>query len=76
MKRQAAGALRAGDPEVMVFALIGLPVYFAMVRRLFRIERVKRTDPQVAEAFTTLIVDGIQAPTVRARVTLRRARKS
>jgi hypothetical protein len=67
----------SGDADVMVFALIGLPVYFAMVRRLFRIERVKRTDPQVAEAFTTLILDGIQAPARKAKPVGRpRARKS
>jgi TetR/AcrR family transcriptional regulator len=76
LKRQAAGALRARDPDVMVFALIGLPLYFAMVRHLFGIERVKRTDPQVAEAFTTLILHGIQAPAPKVSGTRGRKRPS
>lgn len=59
-KRQATGAFRPGNPALLVFGLVALPVYFAIVTRLFGIEHVAPSDRQTAEAFTELILDGLR----------------
>ena len=66
-KRQAAGALRAGDPTLLVFGMVALPLYFAIVSRLFGLELVKQSDREVAATFTRLMLEGLRPPEAAAR---------
>jgi TetR/AcrR family transcriptional regulator len=59
-RRQAAGALRAGDPTLLVFGMVALPLYFAIVSRLFGLELVKQSDRAVAATFARLMLDGLR----------------
>ena len=61
-KRQAAGALRAGDPGLLVFAMVALPTYFSIVSRLFGLEFVKLSDRDAATTFARLMLDGLRQP--------------
>jgi TetR/AcrR family transcriptional regulator len=65
-KRQASGALRAGDPTLLVFGMVALPLYFAIVSRLFGLELVKQSDREVAATFARLMLDGLRAPAAAA----------
>jgi TetR/AcrR family transcriptional regulator len=59
-KRQKAGALRDGDPTLLVFGMVALPLYFAIVSRLFGLELVKQSDREVALTFARLMLDGLR----------------
>ena len=61
-KRQAAGAFRGGDPALLVFAMVALPSYFAIVSELFGLELVKQPDREVAATFARLMLDGLRQP--------------
>jgi len=58
-RRQAEGAFLKCDPGIAVFALIGLPTYFAMVTRLFGIRVVKASQSDVLDTATNLFLNGI-----------------
>jgi len=62
IKRQADGAFRPGDPALLVFGLVALPVYFAIVSRLFGLDVAKQPDREVAAAFARLVLDGVRQP--------------
>jgi hypothetical protein len=47
------------DPGIAVFALIGLPTYFAIVTRLFGIRVVKASQSDVLDTATSLFLNGI-----------------
>ena len=61
-RRQAAGALRAGDPALLVFGMVALPSFFAIVDRLFGLNLVKQPDRAVAATFAQLMLDGLRQP--------------
>jgi AcrR family transcriptional regulator len=58
-RRQAEGAFLKCDPGIAVFALIGLPTYFAIVTRLFGIRVVKASQSDVLDTATSLFLNGI-----------------
>ena len=58
-RRQAEGAFVKCDPGIAVFALIGLPTYFAIVTQLFGIRVVKASQNDVLDTATSLFLDGI-----------------
>ena len=62
VKRQKAGALRAGDPGLIVFGLIALPLYYAIVSQLLGLDLVKQPDHDVAATFAQLVLDGVRPP--------------
>jgi TetR/AcrR family transcriptional regulator len=62
IKRQADGAFRSGDPALLVFGMVALPVYFAIVSRLFGLDVAKQSDRDVAAAFARLVLDGVRQP--------------
>lgn len=62
IKRQADGAFRSGDPALLVFGLVALPVHFAIVSRLFGLDVTKQPDREVAAAFARLVLDGVREP--------------
>lgn len=63
--RQRAGVFVAGDPGLLVFALVALPAYFGLVTEFLGGQPAQRSDREVAEVFTHLILDGVR----RARPT-------
>lgn len=60
--RQAAGVLREGAAELLVFALLALPTHFATATTLFGRMKVCGSDDEVIETFTALILDGVRVP--------------
>ncbi len=60
-RRQDAGAFCTGDPALLAFALVALPVYFATVRRIFGVELVEQADDDVADTLSRLILDGLRS---------------
>jgi TetR/AcrR family transcriptional regulator len=66
-KRQAAGALRDGDPTLLVFGMVALPLYFAIVSRLFGLALTKKSDREVASTFARLMLDGLRPPDAAVR---------
>ncbi len=58
-QRQQEGAFAAGDPRAIVFSMFGLPVYYAMVRRLFDNELLGLSDEEAVDMFTPLVLDGL-----------------
>ena len=62
IKRQADGAFRSGDPALLVFGMVALPVYFAIVSRLFGLDVAKQSDREVAAEFARLVLDGVRQP--------------
>jgi len=59
-KRQAAGALRKLDPSAVMFALAGIPKYFAMQKYLYRNADLKLTDEQAVEGFLDILMNGLR----------------
>lgn len=59
-QRQRDGAFEPGDPGAIVFAIIGLPTYYAIVRRLFDIDVLELSDEKAVETFTSLVLDGLK----------------
>ncbi len=62
VQRQQAGVFRPGDPTLAVFALVALPMHFAIVNKLFGLEPVKSSDRDVAAEFSRVILDGLRMP--------------
>lgn len=78
-QRQKDGAFVAGDPRAIAFSLFGLPVYYAMVRRLFGNDFLGLTDEEAVDIFTPLVLDGLvrrKAKTANATAAPRAKRKS
>jgi TetR/AcrR family transcriptional regulator len=59
-QRQKDGVFESGDPRSIAFALIGLPTYYAIVRRLFDIDALELPDEAAVETFTELVLDGLR----------------
>jgi len=59
-QRQKDGAFHGCDPGTVVFALVGIPTYYAIVKRLFGLDLLKATDEKVAITFTRLLLDGLR----------------
>jgi TetR/AcrR family transcriptional regulator len=79
-RRQAEGAFLKCDPGIAVFALIGLPTYFAIVTRLFGIRIVKASQGDVLDTATRLFLNGIVVgtsgkPTAKTKVPSRSTRE-
>ena len=47
---------RPGDPGLIVFALVALPVYFSMVHRLLGMQLAAAPDAAAAELFTQVVL--------------------
>jgi TetR/AcrR family transcriptional regulator len=58
--RQQAGAFRQGDPSLLVFALVALPVYFSMAHRLLGLRMAAVSDRSAADLFTRIVLDGVR----------------
>lgn len=60
IQRQQAGAFRQGDPALLVFALVALPVYFSMAHRLLGMQLANASDRSAADLFTRTVLDGVR----------------
>lgn len=59
--RQRAGAFRRGNPDIMVFVLVALPVHYSIVARLFSVKCVRgASDRRMAEELTKIILGGLR----------------
>ncbi|MBM3779458.1 MAG: TetR/AcrR family transcriptional regulator [Acidimicrobiia bacterium] len=61
-RRQRAGVFRRGDPGLMVFALVAMPVYYSIITRLVGVDPTGKADDEVARTFARLFLDGLRAP--------------
>ena len=59
-RRQAAGALRAGDPHLILYAIAGIPQFFALHKYLYRNIQTDCSDEQVVEQFVSFLLDGLR----------------
>jgi TetR/AcrR family transcriptional regulator len=66
LKRQQAGKLQDLEPSVILTAISGMAKHFAMVTQMFGYE-VDMSDEQVADAFSGILMTGIQKKPSRAR---------
>ena len=58
-QRQAAGAFIRESPELLLSALVGLPVHEAIRRKLYGLD-TGTTDDAAIEAFARLLLDGLK----------------
>jgi TetR/AcrR family transcriptional regulator len=58
--RQKEGALADGLPELLMFAIGGMPSHYAMVRYLFDFKTFDAPDAAVEEAFVRILMKGLQ----------------
>ena len=63
IQRQQAGAFRPGDPALLVFGVVALPVYFSMAHRLLSLQLASASDRSAADLFTRIVLDGIRVHT-------------
>jgi TetR/AcrR family transcriptional regulator len=70
VRRQRSGTFRPGEPDVLMFGLVALPLHFAMVSKLFGLNRVGCSDAEAIDTFTRLMLDGIR-PRPGTRLTRR-----
>jgi TetR/AcrR family transcriptional regulator len=59
VRRQAEGAIRAGDPGIILAAIAGMAKHYAMMTQMFGFEVLDLSDEQVAECFTRILLNGI-----------------
>ncbi len=75
-QRQNDEVFAAGDPRAIAFAIFGLPVYYAMVRRLFGADFLGLSDEEAVDMFTPLVLDGLMKRKAKATAAPRSTRKS
>ena len=59
-KRQQAGAFRAMEPGLVVFALISMPAHFSLLTKLYGFDVVTASDEEAASAFVEILLNGIR----------------
>ena len=63
MVRQREGAFRKGNPAAFVFALVSMPIQYAMSMRLFHVNVFELSAEELADTFSSLILDGMRTDT-------------
>jgi TetR/AcrR family transcriptional regulator len=59
-RRQREGALRSLDPDLLLFALIGMTVHFGLFTRVFGFDLCPASDEDAVSTFTQILLDGIR----------------
>ena len=59
LRRQEAGAVRECEPGVVLFALAGIPQFYAMQKYMYRYGELPYSDDQVIESFLLILMNGI-----------------
>jgi TetR/AcrR family transcriptional regulator len=61
VRRQRAGKFRKGDPVLLAFGIVALPMHYAMASRLFGVKQLRGSNRGVARSFTETILHGLSA---------------
>ena len=59
-RRQQEGAIRASDPQVVLFALAGIPQFYALQKYIHQRPDLPLEDEQVVESFMLILMDGLR----------------
>ena len=59
-RRQAAGAIRACDPAVVLFSLAGIAQYYTMQKYMYRCTSLQCSDEQMIDGFLLILMDGLR----------------
>ena len=62
-RRQAAGAIRPGNPTAVLFALAGMPQFYALQKYIYQASDFPLTDDQVVDSFVRILLDGLRTST-------------
>jgi TetR/AcrR family transcriptional regulator len=60
-RRQAAGAIRQGDPAVVLYAIAGI-AQFAIQKYLYQCNSPALADDEVIETFLAILMNGLKGP--------------
>jgi TetR/AcrR family transcriptional regulator len=60
VRRQSEGAFRAMDPGVVMYAIAGIPQFYAMQKYIFANKGVPITDEQAIEGFLQILMRGLR----------------
>ncbi|MES1258802.1 MAG: TetR/AcrR family transcriptional regulator [Acidobacteriota bacterium] len=60
LRRQQQGALRQCDPAVVLFALAGIPQFYAMQKYIHKHGDLSLTDEQVVDSFLLILMNGLK----------------
>jgi AcrR family transcriptional regulator len=66
-RRQKAGAFRTGQPGILAFSMMALPLHFGMVTQVIGARRVDVSNHDLATTFTRIILDGMREPNAAQR---------
>jgi TetR/AcrR family transcriptional regulator len=58
-RRQRAGALRQCDPGIVLFAMAGIPQYYAMQKYIHKCGDLPMQDEQATESFVRILMNGL-----------------
>jgi TetR/AcrR family transcriptional regulator len=59
-RRQAAGALRSGDPRTIIFAVVGMAQYFGMKKYMYQCLEPLQSDEEITAAFASILMNGVE----------------
>jgi TetR/AcrR family transcriptional regulator len=62
-RRQATGALRQLSPSIVIFALAGIPKYYAMQKYMYGNTAILVTDEEAVEGFLDILMTGLRPRT-------------
>ena len=62
-RRQAAGAIRPGNPTAVLFALAGMPQFYALQKYIYQASDFPLPDDQVVDSFVRILLDGLRTST-------------
>ncbi len=62
-RRQAAGALKACDPNAALYALAGIPQFYALQKYIYQSSDIPLTDEQVVDSFVQILLHGLRNST-------------
>ena len=59
VRRQAAGSLRECDPTAVLFAIAGIPHFYALQKYIYKAADLALTDEQVVDSFVHILMNGL-----------------
>jgi TetR/AcrR family transcriptional regulator len=62
-KRQKKGVFLKCDPRVAVHAIVSMPSYYGLAKGIFGMDFMNRPEPELAESFTRIILEGLKTST-------------
>jgi TetR/AcrR family transcriptional regulator len=60
-RRQREGAIRECDPAIVLFALAGIPQFYAMQKYMHQCGNLPLSDEQVIDGFMLILMNGLKA---------------